>query len=66
MVEILFKNLPAVFAALFVAILFIQSSLDKVFDWKGNVEFLTEHFSKTFLAGTVPMKIGRASCRERV
>lgn len=43
------KNLPALLAALFVAILFIQSGLDKVFDWKGNLEWLTGHFSKTFL-----------------
>jgi hypothetical protein len=46
----LLKNLPALFAALFTAILFLQSGLDKVFDWKGNVEWLTGHFSKTFLA----------------
>jgi uncharacterized membrane protein YphA (DoxX/SURF4 family) len=52
------KNLPALFAALFVAILFIQSGLDKVLDWKGNLEWLTGHFSKTFLAGMVPMMLG--------
>ena len=51
----LIKNLPALFAALFTAILFIQSGLDKIFDWKGNREFLTAHFSKTFVAGTVPV-----------
>ncbi len=44
------KNLPALFSALLVAILFIQSGLDKVFDWKGNLEWLTGHFSKTFLS----------------
>ena len=64
MVEALFKNLPAVFAALFVAILFIQSGLDKVFDWKGNVEWLTGHFSKTFLAGTVPMMLATITVME--
>ena len=53
--DLLFKNLPALFAALFTAILFVQSGLDKVFDWKGNLEFLTAHFSKTFVAGTVPV-----------
>lgn len=51
------KNLPALFAALLVSILFIQSGLDKVFDWKGNLEWLTGHFSKTFLSGTVPMML---------
>lgn len=49
------KNLPALFAGLLVAILFIQSGLDKVFDWKGNLEWLTGHFSKTFLARFVPV-----------
>lgn len=47
---LILKNLPALFCALFVAILFIQSGLDKVFDWKGNLEWLTGHFSKSFLA----------------
>jgi uncharacterized membrane protein YphA (DoxX/SURF4 family) len=48
--ELLLKNLPALFCALFVAILFVQSGLDKVFDWKGNLDWLTGHFSKTFVA----------------
>lgn len=42
----------------FFAILFVQSGLDKVIDWKGNLEWLTGHFSKSFLAGTVPMLLG--------
>jgi hypothetical protein len=49
------KNLPAIFSGLLVAILFVQSGLDKVFDWKGNLEWLTGHFSKTFLARFVPV-----------
>lgn len=47
------RNLPALFGALLVGILFIQSGLDKVFDWKGNLEWLNGHFSKTFLRGMV-------------
>ena len=31
----------------FFAILFLQSGLDKVFDWKGNVEFHREHFAQS-------------------
>lgn len=58
------KNFPALFAALFVAILFIQSGLDKVFDWKGNLEWLTGHFSKTFLARMVPMMLGTITLME--
>jgi hypothetical protein len=63
-IDEIWKNLPALFAALFVAILFIQSGLDKVFDWKGNLEWLTGHFSKTFLAGMVPMMLGTITLME--
>jgi hypothetical protein len=58
------KNLPELLAALFVAILFIQSAFDKVFDWKGNLEFLTGHFSKTFLSGMVPMMLATITVME--
>ena len=55
--ENIFRNLPVLITALFVAILFIQSGLDKVFDWKGNLEWLTGHFSKSILGGMVPMML---------
>ncbi len=51
------KHLPALLCAVFVAILFIQSGLDKVFDWKGNLGWLTGHFSKTALAKLVPIML---------
>jgi uncharacterized membrane protein YphA (DoxX/SURF4 family) len=40
---------------IFLAILFSQSGLDKVFDWKGNLSWLTGHFSNSLLAGFVPV-----------
>lgn len=49
------KDLPVLFCSLFVSILFIQSGLDKVFDRKGNLEWLMGHFEKTILNGTVPL-----------
>ncbi len=58
------KNLPALFGALLVSILFIQSGLDKVFDWKGNLEWLTGHFSKTFLSRTVPPMLATITLME--
>jgi len=42
-----------VLAALVLAILFLQSSLDKVIDRQGNLEYLTGHFAKSPLAKTV-------------
>ena len=62
--EKLGKNLPALFSALLVSILFIQSGLDKVFDWKGNLEWLNGHFSKTFLRGTVPPMLATITVME--
>lgn len=62
--EELGKNLAAIFSALLVSILFVQSGLDKVFDWKGNLEWLTGHFSKTFLSGMVPMMLGTITLME--
>lgn len=62
--EEIVKNLPALFGALLVSILFVQSGLDKVFDWKGNVEWLTGHFSKTFLRGTVPPMLATITVME--
>ena len=58
------KNLPALLGALLVSILFIQSGADKVFDWKGNLEWLTDHFSKTFLAKTVPPMLATITVME--
>lgn len=37
----------------FLAILFLQSGLDKVFNYKGNKEWLTSHFAKSPLKSTV-------------
>ena len=45
--------MTTVCVALFWAIVFLQSGLDKVFDFKGNLEWLTGHFEKTPLNGTV-------------
>ena len=62
--DALLKNLPALFGALFLAILFIQSGLDKVFDWKGNLGWLTGHFEKTFIGGMIPVMLGTLTAME--
>ncbi|AXT19469.1 DoxX family membrane protein [Flavobacteriaceae bacterium AU392] len=38
---------------IFLAILFIQSGLDKVFNYKGNYEYFKSHFAKSILKNTV-------------
>jgi diacylglycerol kinase len=37
----------------FLAILFLQSGIDKLVDQRGNREYLDQHFAKSPLAGTV-------------
>ena len=43
-----------IFVSLFLAILFLQSGIDKVVDRRGNLEWLKGHFAKSPLAGMVP------------
>ena len=40
--------------AAFLAVLFLQSGIDKVVDRRGNTEWLNGHFAKSALAGVVP------------
>jgi len=43
-----------IFASGFLGILFLQSGIDKIIDWRGNLEWLMGHFAKSPLAGIVP------------
>src|SRR5258708_12210684 len=42
-----------VLVSAFLAVLFLQSGLDKVVDRKGNREYLNQHFARSPLSGTV-------------
>jgi hypothetical protein len=46
-----------ILVALFLAILFLQSGIDKVTDRKGNLDWLTGHFAKSPLARRVPLML---------
>jgi len=46
--------LMQVFVSAFLAILFLQSGIDKIVDRRGNLEWLSGHFAKSPLAGMVP------------
>lgn len=47
---------PAEFILLlFIVITFLQSGLDKVFDWKGNRSWLKEHFKESPFKSVVPL-----------
>lgn len=46
-----------ILASAFLAILFLQSGIDKIADRRGNLEFLSGHFAKSPLAGGVPLLV---------
>jgi len=46
-----------IFASAFLAILFLQSGIDKIVDRRGNLEWLKGHFAKSPLAGIVPAMV---------
>jgi hypothetical protein len=50
-------HLLQIFASAFLAILFLQSGIDKVVDRRGNLEWLKGHFAKSPLAGLVPLMV---------
>ena len=59
-------NVARILALAFLAVLFVQSGLDKVFDWEGNIGWLKGHFEKTPLAGMVPLMVGLITLMELV
>ena len=48
------NNPASFFILLLLTITYLQSSYDKLFYWKDNVNWLNSHFSKTFLKNSVP------------
>src|SRR5438045_9603905 len=47
-------HLLQILVSAFLAILFLQSGIDKIVDRRGNLEWLKGHFAKSPLAGFVP------------
>lgn len=43
-----------ILSSAFLAVLFLQSGIDKIVDRRGNLEWLKGHFAKSPLAGIVP------------
>ena len=46
-----------ILASAFLAVLFLQSGIDKIIDRRSNLEWLTGHFAKSPLAGMVPLMV---------
>jgi hypothetical protein len=47
--------LMQIFGSAFLAVLFLQSGIDKVVDYRSNLEWLKGHFAKSPLGGVVPI-----------
>ena len=52
----IFSNHPAeVLILLFLIVTFLQSGIDKLVDWKGNLSFIKSHFKNSPLKNSVPL-----------
>ena len=52
--ENILNNAAALLILLFLIITFLQSGIDKIIDWKGNLGWLQGHFKDTPLKDLVP------------
>lgn len=56
--DFLLPNITEILILLFIIVTFLQSGLDKVLDWKGQIGWLNGHFKDTFLGSIVPLLVG--------
>src|SRR6266508_7038564 len=57
-------HLLQIFGSAFLAILFLQSGIDKIIDYRSNLEWLKGHFAKSPLAGVVPVLLAAITLLE--
>jgi len=60
----LFEYPAEIILLLFVIITFLQSGLDKVFDWNGNLSWLKGHFKDSPFKNMVPLLLGTVTVIE--
>lgn len=53
--DLLIENTTLILILLFLIVTFLQSGVDKVIDWKGNLDFISDHFKNSPLSGMVPV-----------
>ena len=56
--EHLLNNATEILLLLFLVITFVQSGLDKIVDWNGNLSWLKGHFAESPLKNMVPLLLG--------
>lgn len=60
------ENAAEIILLLFLIIVFLQSGIDKITDWKGNLSWLKEHFSKSIFKNNVPLLLGTIMLMEMI
>jgi len=53
--KILSNHPTEILILLFLIVTFMQSGIDKITDWKGNIEFIKSHFKNSPLRNNVPL-----------
>ncbi len=53
--KILSNHPTEILILLFLIVTFMQSGIDKISDWKGNIEFIKSHFKNSPLRSNVPL-----------
>src|SRR6266513_3011555 len=56
--------LTQILGSAFLSILFLQSGIDKIIDYRSNLEWLKGHFAKSPLAGVVPILLAAITLLE--
>lgn len=64
--EFLISHSAEILLLLLLLITFLQSALDKIFDWTGNLGYLKDHFSKSPFRNMVPALLAIISILELV
>jgi len=64
--ENILKHATETLLLLFLVITFLQSGIDKVADWKGNLGWLQGHFAETPFKNMVPLLLGTVLVTEIV
>lgn len=55
----LLQNYPTeLLILLFLIVTFLQSGIDKIVDWNGNLSFIKSHFQNSPLKNSVPLLLG--------
>lgn len=56
--EAISKHPTELLILLFLIVTFLQSGIDKIVDWNGNLGFIKEHFKNSPLKNMVPLLLG--------